>query len=38
MMSFGAYSEQTKADLMLIDELGFAGLRAIQVAQGFRAE
>jgi hypothetical protein len=35
MMSFGAYSEKTKADLRLVDELGFAGLRAILVAQGF---
>jgi len=35
MISFGSYSEETKADLNLLDELGFAGLRAILVAQGF---
>jgi len=35
---FGAYSEETKADLNLVDELGFAGLRAILVAQGFLAQ
>jgi len=34
-MSFGSYSEETRADLNLLDELGFAGLRAILVAQGF---
>jgi len=38
MISFGAYSDQTKADLTLLDELGFAGLRAIHVAQGFLVE
>ncbi len=38
MISFGAYSEETKADLSLVDELGFAGLRAILVAQGFLAQ
>jgi hypothetical protein len=36
-MSFGTYSAETKADLNLVDELGFAGLRAILVAQGFLA-
>ena len=35
MMSFGAYSEETKDDLNLVDALGFVGLRAILVAQGF---
>jgi len=35
MMEFGHYSEEARADLTLIDELGFAGLRAILVAQGF---
>jgi len=34
-MSFGSYSEETRADLNFLDELGFAGLRAILVAQGF---
>ena len=38
MMSFGAYSEETTADLNLVEELGFAGLRAILVAQGFLAQ
>jgi len=38
MMSFGAYSEETKDDLNLLDALGFAGLRAILVAQGFLAQ
>jgi len=37
VMSFGTYSAETKADLNLVDELGFAGLRAILVAQGFLA-
>jgi len=35
MMSFGAYSEQSKADLMLCGQFGFAGLRAMHIAQGF---
>ncbi len=34
-LSFGAYSEETKADLSLVDAFGFAGLRAILIAQGF---
>jgi len=38
MMSFGAYSEETRGDLNVVDELGFAGLRAILVAQGFLAQ
>ena len=38
MMWSGAYSEETRADLNLVDELGFAGLRAILVAQGFLAQ
>jgi len=38
MMSFGAYSEETRDDLNLLDALGFAGLRAILVAQGFLAQ
>jgi len=38
MMSFGAYSEETKDDLNLVDALGFTGLRAILVAQGFLAQ
>jgi tetratricopeptide (TPR) repeat protein len=37
-MSFGGYSEETRADLNLLDALGFAGLRAILVAQGFLAQ
>jgi len=37
MMAFGAYSEQTKADVNVVDNLGFAGLRAMHVAQGLRA-
>ena len=37
VMSFGTYSAETRADLNLVDELGFAGLRAILVAQGFLA-
>ena len=38
MMSFGAYSQETKADLNLFGECGFGGLRAILVAQGFLAQ
>jgi hypothetical protein len=34
-MSLGRHSDETRADLILLDELGFAGLRAILVAQGF---
>jgi len=34
-MSLGNHSEQTRADLNLLDELGFAGLMAILGAQGF---
>jgi hypothetical protein len=34
-MSLGGHSDETRADLILLDELGFAGLRAILVAQGF---
>jgi len=34
-MSLGEHSAETRADLILLDELGFAGLRAILVAQGF---
>jgi len=34
-LSFGTYSEETKADLSLVDAFGFAGLRAILIAQGF---
>jgi tetratricopeptide (TPR) repeat protein len=34
-MSLGRHSDETSADLVLLDELGFAGLRAILVAQGF---
>ena len=37
MMSSGAYSDETKADLKVFEELGLAGLRAIHVAQGFLA-
>src|SRR5437660_3587954 len=35
VMSFGAYSQQTIADLSLFDEFGFAGVRGMLVAQGF---
>jgi tetratricopeptide (TPR) repeat protein len=35
MLSFGEYSEGTRSDLLVLDDLGFAGLRAILVAQGF---
>ena len=35
MMSFGAYSQQTIADLTLFDKFGFAGVRGMLVAQGF---
>jgi tetratricopeptide (TPR) repeat protein len=35
MVEFGRYSEEARADLKLIEELGFTGLRAILVAQGF---
>ncbi len=34
-LSLGKHSEGTRADLNLLDELGFAGLRAILGAQGF---
>jgi len=34
-MSLGNHSEETRADLNLLDELGFAGLRAILGTQGF---
>jgi len=34
-MSLGAHSDDTRADLNLLDALGFVGLRAILVAQGF---
>ena len=34
MMAFGTYSEDTKADLNVFDDLGFAGLRAMHVAKG----
>ncbi len=37
MMAFGAYSEETKADVKVVDDLGFAGLRAMHVAQGLLA-
>src|SRR3989440_8491424 len=37
MMAFGAYSEETKADVNVVDGLGFAGLRAMHVAQGLLA-
>jgi len=35
IISFGEHSENTRSDLNVFDELGFAGLRAILVAQGF---
>jgi len=38
MVAFGAYSEETKADVNLVNDLGFAGLRAMHVAQGLLAE
>jgi len=34
MMAFGAYSEDTKVDLNVFDDLGFVGLRAMHVAKG----
>ena len=37
MTSLGTYSEETRTDLMVFDESGFAGLRAILTAQGFLA-
>ena len=34
MMALGAYSEDTKVDLKVFDDLGFVGLRAMHVAKG----
>ena len=35
VIMFGVHTEETKVDLRVFDQLEFAGLRAILVAQGF---